>query len=382
MTISTREGGGMKILTAWFYKGGIAFMVLLAHAGCNIPDDAIYVSDLASDAEEVTTLPADDEGSRKELEELQKVKIQDYQIAPGDKFDFRVYDNEDMAFNGLIVTPDGNVSIPLAGVVRLGGFTIADAQKKIEENLSQYIREPHVALIPIEISSSTFTIIGKVGLPNRFPITRNTRLTDAIAMAKGFLTGQYDGKTIEIADLDHAFVARDGKILPVDFIEAITKGNPLHNIPLKDGDYIYIPSSVNEEIFILGEVETPNHVGYQKGLTVSRALTYAKGLKESASSKVLVIRGNLRKPKVYVVDIHDVMRGMQSDFALKPNDIVFAPRGAFSQYNVVVEKLMPTFELLNLMAGPFGNAMMTLPGGAKGGGADSGKEQETSSEGE
>lgn len=349
---------------------------LLVHQGCNIPDNAIDASliDPEAEAQEIKNTGTNDEKIKKELEELQNVKTDTYRISAGDKFDLRVYDNDDMAFTGLIVTPDGNISVSLAGVVHLAGLTIAEAQKLIEEKLAKYIREPHVSLIPTDITSSTFTIIGKVGNPNRFAITRVTRLTDAIAMAKGFLTGQYDGKTIEMADLDNAFIARNGKILPVNFYEAISKGNPLHNIPLLDGDYIYIPSSANAEIFLLGEVVSPTHIGYQNGMTITKALTYCRGLLESSSSSILVIRGNLRTPKVYVVDIHDVMRGMKRDFPLKPNDIVFAPRGAFSQYNVVIDKIMPTFELLNLIAGPFGGGLgMTLsPGGGGGGGNSSG----------
>ncbi len=336
------------------------FFFIIFQNGCNVPEGAIDASTLPTEAEEIAGGTQNNEKIKKELDELQKLKTDVYRFAPGDKFDFRVYDNEDMTFNGVIVTPDGNVSIPLAGVVQVGGLSIAEAQAAVEEKLRKFIRDPHVSLIPTEISSSTFTIVGKVGNPNRFAITRTTRLTDAVAMAKGFLTGQYDGKTIEIADLDNAFIARNGKVLPVNFIEAIERGNPLHNIPLADGDYIYIPSSVNAEIFILGEVVAPTHIGYQNGMTVTRALTYARGLLEASSSTILVIRGNLATPKVYAIDIHDVMRGMQRDFVLKPNDIIFAPRGAFSQYNVVVEKLMPTFELLNLIAGPFGNNAMTL----------------------
>ena len=363
----------LLLMTLWIFLTA----TLLIHQGCNIPDNAIDASLInpEADAEELKNTGVNDEKIKKELEELQNVKTDTYRIAPGDKFDFRVYDNEDMTSNGLIVTPDGSISVSLAGVVPLAGLTIAEAQKQIEEKLKKYVREPHVSLVPTEITSSTFTIIGKVGNPSRYPITRVTRLTDAIAMAKGFLTGQYDGKTIEMADLDNSFIARNGKILPVDFIQAISKGNPLHNIPLIDGDYIYIPSSANAEIFILGEVVSPTHIGYQNGMTITRVLTYCKGLLESSSSSILVIRGNLsNNPKVYVIDIHDVMRGMKRDFPLKPNDIVFAPRGAFSQYNVVINKIIPTFELLNLIAGPFGHSMgMSIsPGGGGGGGGGGG----------
>ncbi len=343
----------------------VAFLLLLSgillHCGCNIPEGAIYASNLQLEPETLPSPPGLDEQIRKELEELQKVKTDTYKIAVGDRFSFKVYDNEELNVLGLLVMPDGGVSVGLIGVVNIAGMTISEAQAMIDQKLKKYIRDPHCSLIPTEISSSTYTVIGKIGNPNRYAITKLTRLTDALAIAKGFPTGEFDGKTVELADLDNAFVARNGKILPVNFIEAVTRGNPLHNIPILDGDYIYVPSSANSEIFIIGDVGVPTHLGYQKGMTIVTAMTYAKGLLESSSSNILVVRGNLAaNPKVYVIDIHDVMRGMKRDFPLKPNDIIFAPRGAFSQYNTVIRKIMPTFELLNLMAGPFGNSAMTI----------------------
>ena len=342
-----------------------AFLLLLSgmllQCGCNIPEGAIYASTLGPEAETLPSPPGLDEQIKKELEELQKVKTDTYKISVGDKFSFKVYDNEDLNVSGLLVMPDGGISVGLAGVVNVAGMTISEAQSQIDQKLKKYIRDPHCSLIPTEISSSTYTIIGKIGSPNRYPITKLTRLTDALAIAKGFPTGEFDGKTVELADLDNAFVARGGKILPVNFIEAVTRGNPLHNIPILDGDYIYVPSSANSEIFILGDVHEATHLGYLKGMTAVTAMTYAKGLLDSSSPSILVVRGNLSAaPKVYVVDIDDVMRGKKRDFPLKPNDILFVPRGPFSQYNTAIRQIMPTFELLNLMAGPFGNSAMTI----------------------
>ena len=70
-----------------------------------------------------------------------------------------------------------------------------------------------------------------------------------------------------------------------------------------------------------------------------------------------------------MIDIDDVMRGKKKDFALKPNDILFVPRGPFSQYNTAIRQIMPTFELLNLIAGPFGHSAMSITTPGSGGGS-------------
>ena len=137
----------------------------------------------------------------------------------------------------------------------------------------------------------------------------------------------------------------------MNFIEAVRKGNHLHNIPLKDGDYIYIPSTMNKEVFVMGEVKLPGYVAYNEGLTIIHALSYARGRMDSASANVVVVRGNLNTPKVYKVNVKKILKGEARDFRLRPNDIVFCPKDGFSEYNKVVKKLIPTFELINLMAG-------------------------------
>ena len=47
-----------------------------------------------------------------------------------------------------VVAPDGLVSLPRAGVVRLADKTIQEATDMLEEKLSQYYEEPEVNLSP------------------------------------------------------------------------------------------------------------------------------------------------------------------------------------------------------------------------------------------
>jgi len=351
MTIQPR-----KLLTACL--GVVAALGL-----CGCPGTQIRPPEPARTAQmqELNVLDRKPEEVRKELLLLQKEQTTSYTIAAGDKFDFKVYDNEELNATGLQVTPDGLVSVGLIGPIKIGGLTLQQATNSIQNALKEYITNPKVTLIPTEIHSSTFSIVGKVGNPGSYPIRNNTRLTDAIAMAKGFAVGEFKGDTIEMADLRHAFIARNGTILPVDFIEAIRKGNQLHNIPLRDGDYIYIPSTMNREVFILGDVKSPGYIGYKENLTLMQALTYVGGTLDSSDFNAVIIRGGLATPKVYKVYTEDILRGKTRDVLLEPSDIVYVPKGDFSEYNVFIKKIIPTLEVLNLIAGPFGHSTFMQP---------------------
>ena len=68
-----------------------------------------------------------------------------------------------------------------------------------------------------------------------------------------------------------------------------------------------------------------------------------------------MIRGGLKNPVVYTVNIKDMQLGRSKDFALKPKDIVFVPRDAISEWNLIIRQILPTIQMLNGLAGPFGS---------------------------
>lgn len=340
-------------------------------AGCSVtPHVPLHLAQ-QQELEEVEIERKSPEEIRKELIALQKTKPKPYRIAGGDVFTFSVYDNPELTSRaeGITVTPDGYIGLSLTGPIKIGGLTIMEATEYIELKLSKFIRNPKISLAPIQIQSANFTILGKVNSPNRYVLSNNARITDAIAMAGGLATGLFNGDSVEIANLKDAYIMRDGKILPIDFTKALYKGDMLNNIPLMNGDYIYIPSNLNTAVYILGAVNNPSVVGYKKDLTLLKALTFAKGMTIEHSEMALIIRGSLVNPKVYKVNVDDILEGDGLDFGLKPNDVIFIPKGGLSQYNDAVRKIVPTIAAINLLAGPFGGTSNVAVGGV-GAGAD------------
>ena len=333
--------------------------------GCSVTPQVPLRLAQKQELEEVRIDKKTPEEIERELIKLQKTKPQPYRIAGGDVFNFSVYDNPELSTRteGVIITPDGYISITLTGPIKVGGLTIREGTKLIEKKLSHYIRNPKVSLAPIRIQSANFTILGKVKAPNRYVLSNNARITDAIAMAGGLATGVFDGDSVEIANLKDAYLMREGKILPIDFTKALYEGNMLNNIPLMNGDYIYIPSNLNTAVYVLGAVNNPSIVGYKKDLTLLKALTFARGMTIEHSEIALIIRGSVVNPKVYKVNIDDILVGDGLDFALRPNDIIFIPKGGLSQYNDAVRKIVPTIAAINLMAGPFGGTSNVAVGG-------------------
>lgn len=338
--------------------GGMASFVLLLSGCQNTPFVPVAVP-------EATSLRPDPPVNRAreyaELEKLQRVKAQEYLIAPGDVFALVVTGQEKLSRPQVTVLPDGSISVAPVGSVRVAGLTLPGASRLLNDKYRKYVRNCNVVLEPMTLKNYTFTIGGTVAEPGIYPFVFGSfRLTDAVAMAKGLLSTGNSGDKMALADLANAYIARDGRILPVDFTKALVAGDPLYNIPIMNGDYIYIPSQETGKVTVLGEVSRPNCIPYQPDLTLLQAVAISGGLKETNSSDIKVIRGGLKSPVVYNINIKNMQLGRIRDFALKPKDIVFVPRDPISEWNVIMRLILPTVQFLNGLAGPFGNPASTF----------------------
>jgi len=282
-----------------------------------------------------------------ELIDLHKTDDADYVIGAGDMFNIFVYEEPDLNVKGSVVKADGTLTFQLIGDVKVAGLTINQAMEKIARKLKRYLVNPIVSIIPVEFRSKSFTILGKVSQPGTYQIVNDAKVIDSIALAEGLSIGIFEDNTIELADLEHAFIRRGKKVLPVNFIELVRKGNPLHNVPLQDKDYIYIPSALNTEVYILGEVNLPGHYGFKENMTLSQVISYSKGFKVNANlDQVAIIRGTLTNPVVYIANLNAILEGRAKDFRVKPFDIIYVPTSTLGDWNNILALVMPSLETI------------------------------------
>ncbi|MDY6915690.1 MAG: SLBB domain-containing protein [Candidatus Cloacimonadota bacterium] len=296
--------------------------------------------------EEVKTSHEDDAKILEDLQALQQIETSEYKIGRGNIFDVIVMGEPELHTENAIVKNDGFVSLTLIGEVKVDGLTIREAIAEIEKKYSFYLKEPKVSIIPRELKSSTVTIMGKVRDPGNYEISSDMRVLDVIAEARGFDTGYVNGDTVEIADLTQAYIIRDNRILPVDFYELVRNGNMIHNIPVVDGDFIYIPSLINQEIYVLGNVRNPNKFPHKENLTVIQVITAAGGIQTGNYANIYVIRGGLNHPRVFKVNSKDILTGKTQDFPIEQNDIVFVSKDFFTSFNEMIGKILPGLQTI------------------------------------
>lgn len=109
---------------------------------------------------------------------------------------------EMMQLSGYLVTPQGNVTLPILNEIKVGSLTPAEAELKIKERLISegYLVNPTVV---VRVLNNKFTILGEVNSPGVITFTEQSiSLLDAIGLA-GDLTYSAIRKDVKlIRELD------------------------------------------------------------------------------------------------------------------------------------------------------------------------------------
>lgn len=111
-----------------------------------------------------------------------------YKLSPGDLFDFRVYQEEDLA-SVFRIAGDGTAIFPLIGSARLGGLTIDEATKLLATRYKQgYLVNPQVSITVRMFAKKFYTFLGQVGHPGAYDLQgeEEVPLLQAIGLAGGY----------------------------------------------------------------------------------------------------------------------------------------------------------------------------------------------------
>lgn len=160
-----------------------------------------------------------------------------YHVNPGDILIVNVWNEKDLS-QEVLVRPDGMISIPLAGQVPAGGFSVSEVEKNLADALSKYMKDkPSVTVSIKDTRGYNIYILGKVNKPGQFPINQPTDVMQALAMAGG-LNPYAAENNINILRRDSNGVQKSIRFRYSD----VKAGDELQtNILLQSGDIVVVP---------------------------------------------------------------------------------------------------------------------------------------------
>jgi polysaccharide export outer membrane protein len=149
----------------------------------------------------------------------------EYHIGREDVLDVAVWHDPELS-KTVPVRPDGMISLPLLGELQAQGKTAPELAQEIQQKLTPYVANPHVAVMLKEINAPRFSVIGEVQKPGTFPLRGDVNVLQALAQAGGFnpfadqngivLVRQNGGKTERYQVRYSDLVTGDGSAVLLD----------------------------------------------------------------------------------------------------------------------------------------------------------------------
>ena len=267
-----------------------------------------------------------------------------YRLGAGDVLSIQFYGRPELTRPQVTVAPDGTVSYLSATGVEVRGKTIEEARRAIEATLTTYYRNPKVIVTPIQLVSKNYTIMGMVKDSGVFPLEQPITLIEALARSGGTVSGLFDRRYVDLADLGRSFILRDGKRLPVNFGKLMLEGDMSQNVALAPGDYIQVASALSNDYYVLGSVRKPGREGFTEGASVVAGIAKRLGFLETAyRERVIVVRGSMVQPEVLVVNVDAILKGSEKDFPLMPKDIVYVSNRPWRKVEEVLDSAVTVF---------------------------------------
>lgn len=159
----------------------------------------------------------------------------EYVIGESDALNINVWKEPDVS-QGVVVRPDGKISLPLIGEVLVSGLTPVQAQVLLASKFQSYLTNPQVTVTVTDIRSRVVFLTGEVGKPGTYPLLAPTTVLQLIAHAGGL--GQFANKK-------GIYILRttEGKQERFSFnYKQVIKGEKVEqNILLRPGDTVVVP---------------------------------------------------------------------------------------------------------------------------------------------
>lgn len=245
----------------------------------------------------------------------------EYVIGKHDVLSVHVW-GEDALSGQAVVRPDGKISLPGIGAVQAEGLTPTRLQRDITARLSELVFEPRVSVMVQTFRSNSVVVHGPgvrsaiLGLEGRVTLLQ---ILAQVSPDAG-------------ADLENAYLERDGKSVTSDFSALFLRGDTAKDMEVKAGDRIFIPLRENRFVYVEGAVAKPSTLPHYEGMTALEAIHQAGGFTKFADrNNTAVVRKGSAGPEILLLRLEDFTEkgDFAQNIAVQGGDILVVRKGWF-----------------------------------------------------
>lgn len=247
---------------------------------------------------------------------------QNYVLGPGDVVIIDIYGASQKS-ESLTVSPDGDITVPGYGPIKVSGLSVASAQSKIRSTLGSRYASSSLKISVGQTRSIMVNVMGEVKAPGNYTLSAFATVFHALYMAGGIN---------DLGTLRNIKVFRGGKqITVVDVYEYILNGRLAGNIRLQENDVIVV-GPYDCLVGVQGNVKRPMFYEMRPSESVAQIIKNAGGFTGDAYKKsVRLVRKSGERYSVHNVEEFDM-----SSFKLSDGDVVTVD-GMINRYENMVE---------------------------------------------
>jgi len=240
-----------------------------------------------------------------------------YVLGPDDQILVSVYGVQE--YNGdLLVSAEGNISIPNVGQIKVAGLSIEAATQKIKTTMGNgayaYLKSggSKLSVSLSKIRSIKVTIIG-ANRPGTYRLSSLASVFNALYLSGG-PTAFGSFREIELV--------RNSKVeRKVDLYRMLLNGDQTDNIGLKDNDVIRIPS-YKVRVEIQGQVKRPGIFEVLPNETFANILVFASGFTDTAYRAAVKVFQQNEKERL----VHDLVASEFNGYQPQTGDVFVASK--------------------------------------------------------
>jgi polysaccharide biosynthesis/export protein len=208
--------------------------------------------------------------------------VGNYLLGPGDFVEVALVAQQSEVTKTRI-NNDNSVVLPLIGRIIIGGYSINDAQTRIEQGYLErkFIVNPIVRIDVISYESQKVSVLGQVNSQTLVALDRQYSTTEILARAGG-LTGEAGDSIIIVRHVPGGASVRE----EFDLVSILsgTSASPI----LRSGDVVFVPRAPT--VSVVGAVARAGSFKFSRGATVQQAIALAGDVTRLGSLDGLRIR--------------------------------------------------------------------------------------------
>ncbi len=263
----------------------------------------------------------------------------DFPIGPGDVLEIAVAGLPELEERTVRVGGNGNVELPLIGVVGVSGLTEQQVTERLRLRLqASVMHDPAVSVFVREYRSRIVGVIGAVAKPGFHALSsRDDTILDALTLGGGldesaalhilFMPAAKPsggaGQALPVAAAVALADPRRGDPIVIELSSLTEGGTPVYlGLPVRPGDVIVVPE--RGEVLVKGWVKEPGARPISPRLTVLGAIVAAGGPRFAADKdEIALIRSDRDGRKLaQVFDLDKLERGEQRDVPVQAGDVI------------------------------------------------------------